>query len=180
VVAIIGPGPIGLLAVNSYKALGVKKIIVVGTRPERNELAMRLGATHAINPRQENAQQRLLELTEHMGPDIIFEAAGKPDAVLLALQAVRVGGAVALAGVAGKATTIELESDYFIFKGVRVFGVLGYTPKTFLQSLTMLELYGPDLQQLITHRLPLQQYQEAFRIVRQRQGEVMKAILLPH
>ena len=179
VVAVIGPGPIGLLAVNYYKALGVPKIIIVGTRDERNELAMKVGATHAINVREEDALARLQELSGGEGPDIIFESAGKVDAVQLALDAVRLGGAVVLAGVAGVGTRIELDCDYFIFRGVRVIGVLGYTPKTFNQSLTMLDLYGEELQQLITHKFALHDYEQAFQTVRERREGVMKAIIVP-
>jgi len=159
VVAVIGPGPIGLLAVNSYKALGIKRIIIVGTRDERNELAMKVGASE--------------------GPDVIFESAGKVNAVELALDAVRIGGAVALAGVAGIGTRIELDCDYFIFRGVRLFGVLGYTPRTFNQSLYMLEQYGTELQQLITHQFDLEDYEQAFETVRERREGVMKAVIIP-
>jgi len=179
VVAVIGPGPIGLLAVNSYKALGIKRIIIVGTRDERNELAMEVGATHTVNVRTENALDRLRELTDGEGPDVIFESAGKVDAVELALDAVRIGGAVALAGVAGIGTRIELDCDYFIFRGVRLFGVLGYTPRTFNQSLYMLEQYGTELQQLITHQFDLEDYEQAFETVRERREGVMKAVIIP-
>ncbi len=179
VVAVIGPGPVGLLAVNFYKALGIRRIIIVGTRPERNELAMKVGATDAINVRQENALNRLRKLTDGEGPDIIFESAGKVAAVELALAAVRLGGAVALAGIAGIGTRIELDCDYFIFRAVRLFGVLAYTPKTFNQSLTMLDLYGEELQQLITHKFDLVDYQQAFETVRERRAGVMKAVIVP-
>lgn len=179
VVTVIGPGPIGLLAVNFYKGIGVSKIIIVGTRDERNQLAQKVGATHAINIREENPYQRLRELTDGEGPDIIFESAGRVDAVKLALDTIRPGGSIALAGVAGTGKMIELDCDYFIFRGVRVFGVLGYTPRTFEKSLAMLELHKIELAQIITHNFPLEEYQKAFQTVRERKQRVVKAILKP-
>ena len=179
VVAVIGPGPIGLLAVNFYKGLGIRRIVIVGTRDERNQLAMELGATDAVNVFKENALQRLRDLSGGQGPDVVFESGGKPDAVRLALDAVRLGGAVALAGVAGVGARMELDCDYFVFRAIRLFGVLGYTARTFLQSLTMLDLYGTELQKLITHRFPLEDYEKAFQVVRERREAVMKAIIVP-
>lgn len=179
VVAVIGPGPIGLLAVSFYKGLGIRRIIIVGTRDERNQLAMEVGATDAVNVLEENALERLRELSGGQGPDVVFESGGKPDAVRLALDAVRLGGAVALAGVAGVGVRIELDCDYFVFRAIRLFGVLGYTARTFLQSLTMLDLYGAELRKLITHRFPLEDYEKAFEVVRERRGAVMKAIIVP-
>lgn len=179
IVAVIGPGPIGLLAVDFYRGLGVSKIIIVGTRDERNRLAEKVGATHTINVRKENVLERLLELSNGEGPDIIFESAGKVDAVKLSLDAVRVGGSVALAGVAGTGKKIELDSDYFIFKGVKIFGVFGYTPGTFEKSLAMLELHRRELERIITHRFPLEEYQKALQAVRERRQGVLKTVLKP-
>lgn len=179
-VAVIGPGPIGLLAVNFYKTSGVKRIIVVGTRDERNRIALEVGATEAINSRKENPFEKLKELTKAEGPDIIFESAGKVEAVKLALDAVRIGGTVALAGVAGIGKKIELGCDYFIFRGVRIIGVLGYTSRGFNKSLMILERNKDKLAKIITHSYPLDQYKRGFETVRTRREGVMKVILKPH
>src|SRR5262252_9672621 len=51
-IAVIGPGPVGLMTVQLCKALGAQRVILVGTRPARLELGCRLGADVALNPRE--------------------------------------------------------------------------------------------------------------------------------
>ena len=179
IVAVIGPGPIGLLAISFYKAFGCSQVIVVGTRDERNELAGRVGATDAVNVRREDALERLQALNSGEGPDIIFEAAGRPDAVRLALDGIRFGGRVAMAGVAGGGRKMDMECDYFVFRAAQVFGVYGATANGFNKSLEMLERNKNELAQLITHVFALDDYEEAFDTVRQRREGVCKALLKP-
>ena len=178
-VAVIGPGPIGLLAVSFYKAFGCSQIVVIGTRDERNELAGLVGATGAVNIRREDPLKHLQALNNGEGPDIVFEAAGRPDAVKLALDGVRFAGRVALAGVAGGGQTMQLECDHFVFRAAQVFGVYGATANGFNKSLEMLERNKNALTQLITHEFALDDYAEAFETVRQRRDGVCKALVKP-
>ena len=179
VAAVIGPGPIGLLAVNLYKAFGCSRVVVVGTRDERNELARRVGADDAINVRREDPVKLLQSLNGGEGPDIVFEAAGRPDALKLAMAGVRFGGRVAMAGVAGGGQTVEIECDYFVFRAAQVFGVYGATANSFNKSLEMLDRNRDALAQLITHEFTLDDYADAFDTVRQRRDGVCKALVKP-
>ena len=176
-VAVIGPGTLGLLAVSFYQSFHPSKIILIGTREERNELGRKLGATDTINIQKQTPVKILRELTNGEGPDIVFESAGKPEAVRLALEAVRVGGRVALAGVAGKGKKIDIDSDYFIFKGAKVTGVFGYTTDTFTKSIEMLNAKSSDIRKIITHIWTLRDYQEAFDAVRQRREGAIKVLI---
>jgi L-iditol 2-dehydrogenase len=178
-VAVIGPGALGLLAVAFYRSLGASNVIIVGTRDDRNELAMKVGATHAININKQNALEELKKFNDGNGPDIVFESAGRVDAVKLALDAIRVGGAVALSGVAGVGKRIELECDYFLFRGIRLFGAIGYTPRGFKMTMTLLQQHRDQLMALLTHEYSLDDYEEAFKTVRERRGNPLKVLIKP-
>lgn len=75
-VAVFGAGPIGLLLVQTVKAAGASKIIVVEVSDTRRETALKLGATDIINPIEENPVQKIMSLTGNKGVDVAFEAAG--------------------------------------------------------------------------------------------------------
>jgi len=62
-IAIIGPGPIGLMALQAAKTLGAGMVILTGTRTERLELGRKLGADHVINAKDGNCVEKVLELT---------------------------------------------------------------------------------------------------------------------
>ena len=178
-IVVIGPGPIGLLAVNFYSMFAPAKLIIVGTRDERNSLGKKLGATHTINIKKEGALKKIRDLTEGEGADVIFEASGKVEGVKLALDAVRLGGEVALAGVAGTGKKLEIDSDYFVFKGVTIRGVFGYTAHTFSRAIELLNLNRDKVKNIITHEFSLDHYKEAFETVIERKAGANKVLLKP-
>ena len=77
-VAIVGPGPIGLMAVQVCKALCADKVILIGTRDARLNLGKQFGADHLVNVKNEDAVKKVLELTGGAGVDLAIDAAGGP------------------------------------------------------------------------------------------------------
>jgi L-iditol 2-dehydrogenase len=73
---VLGPGPIGLIAVQLCKALGAERVILTGTRDSRLAIGKRLGADFTINVRQENLADRVREITSGKGADSVLECAG--------------------------------------------------------------------------------------------------------
>lgn len=178
-VAVIGPGPIGLLAVIFFKLYSPSQIIIIGTRDYRNNLALKLGATAAINLNKEDPREAVKHLTSGEGADICFEAAGNPEAVHLAMDIVAKGGTVILDGVAGDEANLEIPSDLFVLKGLTVSGILGYTRHSFRKAIELIALRQTDVKALITHTFPLSKYGEAFDVVMQRKEDPIKVILTP-
>src|SRR5216684_5744083 len=93
-VLILGPGPIGLIAVQLCKALGAERVILTGTRDERLEIGRKLGADFTINVRKENLADRVREITHGKGADSVLECAGGPTSMQEALENVRRGGRI--------------------------------------------------------------------------------------
>ncbi|GAC1445844.1 MAG: L-threonine 3-dehydrogenase [Chloroflexota bacterium] len=176
-VAIFGAGPIGLFAVPIARASGAKKIITVEPSPYRLELAQRMGSDVMINPKTDNVVHRILEETEGDGADVVLEMSGNAGAIGQALQCLRYGGHVSLLGIPSRPVELDL-ADGVIFKGATVRGISGrrmfqtwYQTRGFLES-------GMDLSPVITHRMPLSNFADAFELVRS--GDSGKVVLFPN
>src|SRR5690606_9048429 len=98
-VAIMGMGPVGLMAVVAAKAFGAREIIVTDLEPIRLEAALKLGATHAVNIREEDAVDAVQRITGGKGVDVSFETAGNPKALQSALAATGKGGKLVIIGL---------------------------------------------------------------------------------
>lgn len=179
IVAIIGSGPIGLLAVIFYQFYQPSKTILLGRREERNDLGRKMGATHTINVRKDNPVEAVRDIMGEKEPDIVFEAAGNIAAVKLAFQLVRHGGMIVLEGVVGGGLKVELESDLFVFKDIRLEGIFAYTARTFYEAVNLLERKSDSLKMLITHTFRLHDFERAFNTVRERKEGANKVLIKP-
>jgi threonine 3-dehydrogenase len=176
-VAIFGAGPIGLFAVPIARASGAAKIITVEPSAFRLQLAMKMGSHVGIDPYANNVVARILEETEGNGADVVLEMSGNSQAIRQALAALRFGGHVSLLGIPSRPVELDL-ADGIIFKGATVRGVTGrrmfqtwYQTRGFLES-------GMDLSPVITHRMPLERFADAFELVRS--GNSGKVVLYPN
>jgi threonine 3-dehydrogenase len=174
-VAVLGCGPIGLMAVAVCRQAGARLIAATDLNPERREMARAMGADEVIDGATDVAA-RLLELTAGDGVDVILEMSGAEAALHQGLAAVTNGGRVSLLGTHTRPATMDL-SEEIIFKGLRVHGITGRRLfETWYRTTALLE-EGLDLTPIITHRLPLSRFAEAFELVAA--GEAGKVVLFP-
>ncbi|MBM4763369.1 2,3-butanediol dehydrogenase [Bacillus sp. B15-48] len=103
-VAVFGAGPIGLLITQCAKAAGASQIFVVEIEEARQKLAFEMGADIVINPLEEDAAQKILELTDG-GVNIAYEAAGVEATFNAALDSIRHNGEVMIVSVFTKPVT---------------------------------------------------------------------------
>jgi len=177
-VAIVGPGTIGLLGAAWAKSLHAGRIIVIGRNRKNESLARIIGATDFFTM-TENPTEQVRALTNGRGADVVLEAAGNPTAVALACDVARRGGTVVAAGVAGGRRPLTLESDLFCLKDLRVHGIFAYTSEVFQKTLRQIEGGALDVRPFITHRFPLEQYLQAFHLLKHRPEPVLKIVLTP-
>lgn len=175
-VVVIGPGTIGLLGVAWAKALGARRIIAVGVDRNNETFARAVGATHYITL-ADNAANAVRDLTEGRGADVVFESAGNPQAVLLALDLVRRGGTVVQVGIAGGDHSFRLSPDLACLKDLRLHGVFAYTSAVFVETLRRIESGELDVRPLITHRLPLAQFADGLALLKHKPEPVVKVVL---
>lgn len=107
-IAVLGPGRMGLLTIQVARIFGAKKIIAVGTRWDRLELARRCGADVVVNAREENAVERIREETSDIGADIVIETTGSRNGAQIAISIVRPRGAIVLKSMLGQSSMIDL------------------------------------------------------------------------
>jgi threonine 3-dehydrogenase len=174
-VVVTGCGPIGLMTVAIAKLAGAAKVFATDINPERLEIARRLGADVVINGR-EDVVARLRELTGGVGVDVVLEMSGAEVAIRQGFEAVTNGGRVSLLGIPERPITLDLASDV-IFKGLRVYGITGRKMfETWYRTQALLA-QGLDLTPIVTHRIPLRDYHQAFELLAG--GHAGKVVLLP-
>ena len=98
-VGVIGAGPIGLLCLQAAQAAGATRVIVSEPAPARAKLAGELGAAAVLNPLEEDVVARFVELSDGLGPDVIFDCAGIGQTLDQACESVRRAGEVVLVAV---------------------------------------------------------------------------------
>jgi (R,R)-butanediol dehydrogenase / meso-butanediol dehydrogenase / diacetyl reductase len=112
-VAIVGAGPIGLMALMAARLRGAKQVVVIEVAERRIEAARQCGADAVIDPTHEDAEKRALELTDGQGFDLVLECAGQPATVLMAAKLTRTRGRLVIMGVFEKPAAIDLTDVVF-------------------------------------------------------------------
>jgi threonine 3-dehydrogenase len=173
---VLGCGPIGLMAIGVLKMSGARQVFATDLNAERREMAERMGADLVLDGRDEDVVSRLRSETDGNGVDIVLEMSGSSAALHQGLAAVTNGGRVSLLGTHTVPATVDLSQEV-IFKGIRIYGITGRRLfETWYRTTALLE-EGLDLSPIITHRLPLADYAQAFDLVAS--GHAGKIVLLP-
>lgn len=176
VVAITGPGPIGLLCLQLAKAAGGYTIVCGASQDAgRLALARRLGADLAVDVQAEDALARIYQETGGQGADLFLECAGSPAAARLGLEATRRGGQYTQVGLFPG--PFELKFDLIAYRELRVTGSLSQRWTSWQRALALMAQGQVDTQSLISHTLPLDHWREAFRMSEEKQG--LKIVLEP-
>jgi alcohol dehydrogenase len=158
-IAIVGAGPVGMAALLTAQFYTPAEIIVIDQDDNRLEVARTFGATHTINSAQENAIEKVMELTTGKGVDTAIEAVGVPATFELCEEIITAGGHIANIGVHGKSVVLHMEKlwDRNISITTRLVDTVT-TPMLFktVQSKKI------EPKKLITHRFKLDQMLEAY------------------
>jgi L-iditol 2-dehydrogenase len=176
-VVVFGPGPVGLTTVQACKALGAQQVILVGTRPSRLELGKRLGADHVVDARQTDPVRAVLELTGGHGADMTIECSGAPETPQQCAEATRRGGKIAIVAFYPGPVTFDLSA--IVRKDITIYtsrGEGGNNVKRAVSLAAQGKLRGADM---VTHRFPLKEIATAFRVVRERDGDPVKVVIVP-
>lgn len=174
-IAILGAGPIGLLATAVATSLGYRKVMTIGRRERRLNLAQEMGADYAIDIEKEDPVARVLQLTDGLGADVVLEATGNPASFEQALRIGRKDGQVALAGATLEPSTVS--SSLIVGKSMRVTGSFDYTWSTFERSIELIASRKVDPNKVVSHKLPLEGVQRAFQLVVGK--EAVKVLMTP-
>jgi len=173
---ISGPGTIGLLTFQLCRAAGARTV-VLGTSVDEGRLALakQLGADRVVNVQQEDALAIVQAMSDGYGADVVCECAGVEASAQNALRLVRRGGRFVQVGLYGHPIRWDLEQ--VPYKEIIVSGGNASTPASWRRALEMLGQGLVQTEPLISHRLPLTQWEEGFRLFREKIGG--KILLIP-
>jgi L-iditol 2-dehydrogenase len=158
-VAVVGCGPIGLLLVQVARAAGARVVLAVDPLPHRREAAERAGAERVVAPE---------DLPPDVEADVAFEVAGTDAAVDAAMEAVRPGARVVLVGIPSDDRT-SFGASLARRKGLTIVMVRRMNA-VYPRAIRLVERGLVDVDALVTHRYPLSQIDEAFRVAVARTG----------
>lgn len=178
-VVIAGPGPIGLISLALAKASGVRVAGILGRSSAegvRFEKARELGADFIVNVDREDPVKKVLETTEGQGMDMLIETSGGEQAISQAFEMVRRLGRVCAMGVSGM-PKVAIPYDRGVFKGIRYDFCFSSSWTSWERGLGMISKGLLPVERLITHKLPLEEWEKAFRLLESRQAA--KVILIP-
>ncbi len=176
-VAVLGCGPIGLMAIGVAKAFGASKVFATEVSDYRLKLAEKMGADFTLNPLHEDVVKEVLEKTSGDGVDVVLEMSGSPEALKQGLKILTAGGRISLLGFQPRKVELNLTRD-LILKGVKVYGVTGRRIfNTWFKGSRLLTSGLLDLKPIITHKFPLKKYRKGMELLNK--GEAAKIILIP-
>ncbi len=159
-VLITGAGPIGCIAVAICKHVGARHVVITDVNEYRLDLALKMGATRAVNVAKVSLEEATRELGM-VGFDVGLEMSGNAQAFEQMLEQMYHGGRIALLGILPNSTQINW--DQVIFKGLHLKGIYGreifetwYKMQTMLQS-------GLNIAPVLTHRLKFAEFEKGFQ-----------------
>ncbi len=176
-VAVLGPGPIGLQAMQAARAYGARQVVMIGGRPSRRDLALRLGADAVIDPRTQDLEAETLRVTGGDRFDVLIEATGNPAVTRQMMALVRPRGRISMVGLFNSQRG-ELDLDAFVVNNITLRGALG-SPNVWDETIQLLEAGRIQAQPLISERQPLERATDVLRRIAGRPPELIKVVLEP-
>jgi L-iditol 2-dehydrogenase len=176
-VAVFGPGPVGLMAVQVCQALGARQVILVGTRQSRLDLGRRLGADHVINARQADPVRSILGLTAGLGADITMECSGSTETPQQCAEATKRGGKIVIVAFYPGPVTLDLSA--VVRKDITMHTSRGEGGDNVRRAVALAARGKLTGSALVTHRFGLEDIATAFRVLRERDGDPVKVVIVP-
>lgn len=175
-VAVVGCGPVGLLAIAASRMRSARRVLAIDKVAERLAVAEELGAIPIDGCA--DAVEAVQHHTGGRGVDAVLELVGLPSAARLAMDLVRVGGVLAAVGV-------HTDSAFSFSPGDAYDRNLTYRTgrcpaRRFIsEALEILGRHGDRLRRLISHRLPLEDGPAAYRLFHDKRESCIKVVLEP-
>jgi D-arabinitol dehydrogenase (NADP+) len=168
-VLVFGAGPIGVLLLQAVQLQGSVEVTVVEKNPARAELTLALGAQRCFLNLEELKEDRY---------DVVIDATGYVPLMARTIDFARHGGTVLLFGVPPAGQLMELEAFKIFRKGLTVLSSFTSVRNSY-QALSLLQSRRVDVAELISHRLPLADFERGVEAIEAGSEEVKKVLILP-
>ena len=159
-VLVTGAGPIGIMAAAVARHVGARHVVVTDVNPARLALAAQVADVVPVNVAQEDLRDVMARLRMKQGFDVGLEMSGNQAALDQMVEALVMGGRIALLGIPPGKSPVDWSR--IVFKAITIKGVYGREIfETWYKMLAMLE-NGLDVRRVITHRFPAERFEEGF------------------
>lgn len=175
-VVVIGPGPIGLLAVAVAKALGASPVILTGTRNGRLSIGRQLGADRVININDEDAVEVVRQITGGIGADYVVECAGSEATINQAIHMTNRGGKICLAAFPHDPVTMDIA--HLVKNNIYAYGIRGEGRSATRRAMALMAEKRFDATKIHTHTFPLADLPTALRYARERVEGAIKVVVI--
>jgi L-iditol 2-dehydrogenase len=176
-VAVYGPGPIGLCAMQIARGLGAKNVVMVG-RGLRLKVAGEIGADYTVDWETEDPVKRIMEVTGGIGADEVLECSGGTATPRQCVDSVRKGGKIALLGF-----YVDREVSFPVMTKIVLDEILMIGSRANPNvSTEVINLFARGIlngEKIVTHRFPLERYEEAFDTFTKRKEGAIKVVVEP-
>lgn len=171
-VLVTGAGPIGIMGALVAQRVGARKVVITDINPSRLELARSMGVEHVVDASKEGLHEVMDRIGMREGFDVGLEMSGAASAFRDMIEVMNNGGRIAILGIAPAG--FEVDWNKVIFKMLHLKGIYGREMFETWYKMIALVQSGLDLHGLITHRLPIDDYQQGFDAMRSgRAGKVV-------
>ena len=174
-VVVIGPGPIGLLAVAVAKAIGASPVILTGTRNRRLAIGKELGADRTVNINEEDPVAVVKELTGGIGADYVVECAGTEPTIDQAIRMTNRGGKICLAAFPHERVTLDIAQ--LAKNNIYLYGIRGEGRSATRRAMALMAEKRFDATKIHTHTFPLADLPTALRYARERVDDAIKVVV---
>jgi L-iditol 2-dehydrogenase len=177
-VAVIGPGPLGLISVEVAKALCAGKVFLVGTRASRLQVGEALGADRIIDANKEDPVQVILEETGGIGADLVIESSGGTEGPQMAIAMAKRMGKILLLGFPDE----PVRADFSLLgkDNKHIYTVRGEGWANCGRAVSLLASGKVNLSPLVTHSFPLASISDALKTFKERIGGAVKVVVKPN
>ncbi|MFN3935937.1 MAG: L-threonine 3-dehydrogenase [Gemmobacter sp.] len=171
-VLITGAGPIGIMAAAVARHVGSRHVVITDVNPDRLRLAAEVADVVPVNVAEEDLRSVIGRLKMQQGFDVGLEMSGSQAALDQMVEALVMGGRIALLGIPPGKSPVDWSR--IVFKAITIKGVYGREIfETWYKMIAMLE-NGLDVRRVITHRFPADRFREGFETMRSgRSGKVV-------
>lgn len=162
-VLITGAGPIGIMATAVARHVGARHVVITDVNDYRLSLAKKMGASRAVNISETDLKSVMKDLGMTEGFDVGMEMSGVPSAFSGMLETMNHGGKIAMLGIPPAEMSIDWTK--VIFKGLEIKGIYGREMFETWYKMASLIQSGLDLSPILTHSLPVDDFQQGFDIM---------------
>ncbi|MHA2609427.1 MAG: alcohol dehydrogenase catalytic domain-containing protein [bacterium JZ-2024 1] len=175
-VVVFGCGGLGLNAIQIARAFG-GFVVAVDIREKKLELSLQFGANEVVDGKDPDLTKKIRKLTDG-GAHIALEAIGNPEVMNTAFACVRPGGTLVIMGYSDK--DLFVNAGRLMYREIQILGSLGCPPVLYPRIIQLIVQGKIRLKEIVTHRFPLDQINEALELLRKGEETLIRSIVLPH